>query len=82
MLKKNKSYVIFKNIQTLQSTQFEIVISTKIYNSISEKHDICFGVALGSYLFPLLFSLYMPPLGDIISEHNVCLHSYVHGIQL
>ncbi len=60
----------------------ERTFSVNIGDCTSKNYDILYGVPQGSILGPVLFSLYMLPLGSIIQKYEMNYHLYADDIQL
>lgn len=54
----------------------------KIKDSVSNSQNLSFGIPQGSILGPILFTLYISPLGNIARSHGLGNHFYADDSQL
>ena len=61
------------------SERFQPVVDDGV---VSASRPLVYGVPQGSVLGPVLFTLYSPPLSDVISVHDCDYHRYAGDTEL
>ena len=58
------------------------MLSVKVGKFYSDQVLILFGVPQGSVLGPILFTIYLQPVTNIMKDHNLQYHQYADDKQL
>lgn len=84
LLSRLENYIGFKGtvLQWLSSYLRGRSFSVSIGDCLSDEVSVLYGVPQGSVLGPLLYNLYMLPLGSIIRQYSISYHSYADDTQL